>query len=599
MAARVWAKDLSAHVGKTIQLFGWIHSVRHLGKLAFLILRDQTGLVQIIVETPTLLALLQQIQIGSVLSIRGVVQTSPLEVIQPQIEPLVIIKEAPLIEYNKPQIPSDLDFILDHRPLSLRNRSIQAVFKIQAEMAHAFRLCMHDTLHAIEYFGPNLLGASTEGGAEFFQVDYFDHTATLAQSNQLYKQIMVGSFERVFAIMPFFRAEPSHTTRHISEGKQLEFETALFGDWQELLMLEETVLRAIVSHIDLTCSEELQQLDVDLSWVKQPSQPFPKLSFQEAQDLYFQLTGKDERQEPDLSPHAEKVLGEWVLRTHKIPFLFVTHWKREKRPFYSCPNEHNPSLTNTFDLLCGGLEISSGGQRRHTYQAIYEGILEKGMEPAGFDDYLSIFKYGMPPHGGFGIGLERLTMTLLELKNIREASLFPSDTKRIASQKIKARVFFGQETLKGEILRRCRSFNFQFQHLTHAPTPTATDSAQVRKTSLSEGIKALIVRGKKSHNNYQFNIPSDRKLDMRAVSSIVQEKCEFESPEIIESRFGLQIGGIPPFGNLLNIPNYFDESIQKLSQVAFNCGVPTESMIMNQEDLLQITDPLWGSFSKI
>jgi nondiscriminating aspartyl-tRNA synthetase len=205
----------------------------------------------------------------------------------------------------------------------------------------------------------------------------------------------------------------------------------------------------------------------------------------------------------------------------------------------------------------------------------------------------------MPPHGGFGMGLERLTMTLLRLKNIREASLFPSDPKRIAGNRIKAKIFFGGENVRNEIIRLLKHHEMQFQHLTHAATPTSEDSARVRGTRLEEGVKSLILKGKNSKKNYQINIPSHLKLDMKAVAEATGEKCEFEDPEVIKERFGLIIGGVPPFGNLLNIETFFDEQILTYPQAAFNCGLLTESICMTPQDLVALVQPKLGRFSKV
>ena len=227
-----------------------------------------------------------------------------------------------------------------------------------------------------------------------------------------------------------------------------------------------------------------------------------------------------------------------------------------------------------------------------------EGIKMKEMDPANFPDYLSIFKFGMPAHGGFGMGLERLTMTLLKLKNIREVSLFPSDPKRIAGNRIKAKIFFGGENIRNEIIRRLHQMKVEFDHKEHEPTPTSQDSARVRGTKMEEGVKALIVRGKNSKKNYQFNIPGHMKLDMKAVQEAVGEKCDFEDPAVILDRFGLQVGSIPPFGHLLNLDTYFDEQIQHETLSAFNCGLATESIILKSKDLIAAVEPKLGKFSK-
>jgi nondiscriminating aspartyl-tRNA synthetase len=598
---RTLAKELPNCVQKHVVVRGWLNNLRSMGKLGFLLVRDRSGLAQIVLEDINELKKINDLQPGSILTVHGRVVASnsiyKAEIVDPKITIVHPIHEVPQIEYYKPELQSDLEFILDHRPIALRNRQIAAVFRIQAEIAHAYRLYMHDTVHASEYFAPNIIGASSEGGAEFFNVDYFGYTATLAQSSQLYKQIMVGVNERVFALMPFFRAEPSQTSRHLSEGKQFEFEMGFFERWEEIMDVQEGCIKFILKYIHQHCKQELESLGNQI--ISAPEHiPFPRLTFAEAQEIYFQRTGIDERQEPDLSPAAERELCAWANEKFGTDLVFVTDWKTSKRPFYAYPKDENPDLTNTFDLLCAGTEITSGGQRRHTYPSMIEGIRMKAMDPANFTDYLSIFKYGMPPHGGFGMGLERLTMTLLKLKNIREASLFPSDKKRIAGNRIKARIFFGGENIRNEIIHQLHQKKIDFDHRVHEPTPTAEDSARVREIKLEEGVKALILKGKNSKKNYQFNIPAHLKVDMKAVADMVGEKCEFEDPAVIQERYGLQIGGVPPFGNLLNLDNYYDELITNQERAAFNCGLTTESIIMKSKDLIELVEPKIGKFSK-
>jgi nondiscriminating aspartyl-tRNA synthetase len=587
---RVLAKELSQHIGQKVLLRGWFNNLREFGKLSFLLLRDRTGFIQIVIQDKAELVKIAHLQPGSILSITGQVAASneaalKVELTHPSITVENPVHAVPLVEYYKPEIPADLEFILDHRPISLRNRKLQAIFKIQAEITHAYRLYMHDQIQAVEYFAPNIIGASSEGGAEFFNVDYFGYTATLAQSSQLYKQILVGVNERVFALMPFFRAEPSQTSRHLSEGKQFEFEMGFFQNWEEILDIQEGCIKFILKYLHHHSAAEIQTLGHTI--VQAPENvPFPRLTFAEAQQLYFERTGIDERKESDLSPAAERELSAWSLEKFGTEFVFVTDWKLEKRPFYASPHDKDPSLTNTFDLLCAGVEITSGGQRRHTYESMLEGLRLKNMDPAHFSDYLSIFQYGMPPHGGFGMGLERLTMTLLKLKNIREASLFPSDTKRIAANRIKAHIFFGGENIRNEIIRLCRQKGIEFEH--------KTENAEKE----GAGIKCLILRGKSSKKNYQFNLLTHLKLDLKAVAEIVGEKCDFEDPAVIQERYGLIVGGVSPFGNLLNLDNYFDEEILKADQVTFNCGLTTESMTMTAKDLVSLIDPQLKRFSK-
>ena len=599
---RTLIANLPAQVGKKVRIRGWYNNFRALGKINFLILRDRTALAQIVIENKEDVKKLAGLQAGTVLTVEGTVAASThteigAEITQPVITIEAAVTEAPPIEYYKPEMNSDLEVILDHRPIALRNRKIQAVFKIQAEIAHAYRLYLHDVVGAVEYFPPNMIGASSEGGAEFFKVDYFGFPGTLAQSSQLYKQIMVGVNERVFALAPFFRAENSNTVRHLTEGKQLEFEMGFFDDWHEVLDIEEGAIKYIVKYLHTHAGKEVALLGGDI--IKAPENiSFPRVTFHEAQEIYFKRSGVDERKEPDLSPNSEKELCKYALEEFGTECIFITDWLASKRPFYSYPNDKNPELTNTFDLLCAGTEITSGGQRRHTYESMVEGIKSKGLDPEDFTDYLSIFKFGMPPHGGFGLGLERLTMTILRLQNIREASLFPSDPKRIAGNRLKAKIFFGDQNIRNEIVRRLKENEMQFNLLQHEVTLTSEDSARVRGTKPEEGVKALLLKGKTNKRNYLFCIPSNLKIDMKTVADAVGEKCEFEDPEVIKTRFGLLPGGVPPFGNLLALDTYFDERVTQEARAAFNCGKQNESIVMQSADLVKLIEPKLGKFSK-
>jgi nondiscriminating aspartyl-tRNA synthetase len=600
--SRILARDLPSAINQTVTVRGWYSTLRELGRVNFLVLRDRTGLMQIVIEDKQELKKLSGLHSGTVLCVEALVAPSTqtelgVELVKPRLTIESAVRDVPPLEYYKHEMPSDLETILDYRSVSLRNRKLQAVFRIQAEIAHAYRLYMHDVVQASEYFGPNMIGASSEGGAEFFKVDYFNFPATLAQSSQLYKQVMVGVNERVFALMPFFRAEKSNTVRHLTEGKQLEFEMGFFESWHEVLDIEEGCIKFIVKYLKERCASDLAALENPLITVPEDV-PFPRITFAEAQEIYFTRTGVDDRQEDDLSPAAERELCAYALEEFGTECVFVLDWKTSKRPFYSFPKEDNPELTNTFDLLCAGSEITSGGQRRHTYDSMVEGIRLKGLDPADFTDYLNIFRFGMPPHGGFGLGLERLTMTLLRLKNVREASLFPSDPKRIAGNRLKAKIFTGAENVRNEIIRLLRENECDFQHVKHEATPTSEDSARVRGTTLAEGVKAIVVRGKTTKKNFQINVPSHMKLDMKAVAEAVGEKCEFEDVKAIEERFGLQVGGIPPFGPLLGIETFFDQRIPDNTRAAFNCGMQTESIVMQSADLVRLVEPKIGNFAK-
>ena len=590
---RVLAAKLNQHLHQPVLIRGWLHTIRALGKINFLIVRDRSGFAQVVISDREMARSLHSLQPGSILSIEGTAVPAEkadlgVEVVDPKLTIEVPIQSVCPIDYYKPTMAADLEFILDNRPMALRNQKLQAVFKIQAELVHAYRLFMHDVVGAVEYFAPNMIGASSEGGAEFFKVDYFGYTATLAQSSQLYKQIMVGVNERVFALMPFFRAENSNTPRHLTEGKQFEFEMGFFNHWHDILDVQENCIKYMVKYLNANAADSLEALEKKL--VLAPEEvPFPRIPFSEAQELFYQRTGIDERLEPDLSPAAERELCAWAREEYGTDLVFVTDWKTSKRPFYSAPKEDNPELTNTFDLLCAGTEITSGGQRRHTYESMVEGIRSKGMDPDNFGDYLSIFQFGMPPHGGFGMGLERLTAKLLDLSNIREASLFPSDPKRIAGNRIKKKLFFGPETIRNEIVRQLRDHDIAFDHAIHPPFTTPGEAAAYRKLPEENCLKSIIVRGKTSKKNALFVLPVTKRLDMKAVAALLGEKAEVEEAEVIQERFGIMPQGVPPFGVLLNLETFMDVSLSEMDRVGFCCGMPTESITLAARDLLGLS----------
>lgn len=434
--------QLRSQAGNSVYLRGWLHTARLLGKMGFVILRDGAGLAQIVVRDQNQLAKFNSLQPGSVLSAIGMAVLSShsslgVEVVADEVTIEVAINQPPPLEYWLPQQIARPETQLDFRALSLRSVQSRAIFRIQAEIASAYRTYMQSELGAVEYFGPSLIGGSTEGGADAFRVEYFDQVAHLAQSNQLYKQMMIGGFERVFALLPFFRAEYSNTPRHLTEGRQLEFEMGFFDHWTDLMDIQEALVKAMIAHLLRQCPDQLAALQVVLPLAPKDI-PFPRLTLQQALEIYFEQTGCDERDQSDLSPAAERFLCQFAKETSETDFVFITHWPATKRPFYSYPDAGNSALTHTFDLLGGGSEVSSGGQRRHTYLSLKEGLQSKGLDLRDFEDYASAFRFGLPPHGGFGIGLERLTMNLLQLRNIREATPFPSDPRRIASRRISA-----------------------------------------------------------------------------------------------------------------------------------------------------------------
>ena len=279
-----------------------------------------------------------------------------------------------------------------------------------------------------EFQSPMIVPSNAEGGAQVFHIDYYDYDAYLAQSPQLYKQIMVGGFERAFTITHVFRAEPSVTTRHISEYTSLDAEMGFISSWEDLLDVCEIITRDILSGIQKNCQKELKIFDAT---VPQVDKNIPRLKMREVQKIIFDRTGKDNRNEPDLEPEDEKEICKFAKEKHGSELVFVTHYPTKKRPFYTYPDPEDPEYTLSFDLLCRGLEIVTGGQRIHEYKKLLENIKKWKNNPKDFSFYLQTFKYGMPPEGGFAFGLERIVKQILGLENIREACVFPRDMERI------------------------------------------------------------------------------------------------------------------------------------------------------------------------
>lgn len=597
---RTLSTDLVAKAGKEVLIKGFLNNIRELGKISFLIVRDRKGFTQVVIEDQKEYAKIKNLQPGSILSITGKVQKTDqteigAEIIEPKITVEVESHQVPPVEYAKPDVNADIDTILDNRAITLRNRKQSAIFKIQAEIVAGYREFMMSK-ECVEFFGPTIIGASSEGGAELFTVNYFDQEAMLSQSAQLYKQIMVSVHERVFALMKCYRAENSNTRRHLTEATQFEFEMGFIENMSEVQEMLEGVLRHITERVNKTCAKEIKLLDVELPSL--PKGEFPKINFKDALELYYKRTGIDERNEDDLSPSAEKEMCKYAKEEYGSDYIFINHYLRKKTAFYAKPNEENPEITNYFDLLCREFEIVSGGQRINEHDELVESLKLKGLNPDDFQDYLSIFKQGMPKHGGFGMGMERLTMQMLGLENIREATLFPSDPKRIAGAKIKQKTVHGGENVRDAIIKRLKAMRFEFEHNVHEETPTSEDASRVRGTKMEEGVKAIIIVGKKTGKNYMFNVPAHKKIDMKKVKEIVGENCEFEKPEEIEKKYGLIIGGVPPFGTIIGIETYIDSTIGEEEMANFNAGLRTESISMKSKNLVDAIGGQIKSYTK-
>jgi len=431
------SSDVAKHAGKSVTIQGWLHKKRLLGGLNFIVLRDRGGLTQIVVEDEAEVEKLRGLQTGTVLEITGKVHkeeraTGGAEIRSPKITVLVPVEHESPIEIDKPlsHKPENLDTLFDNRTIGLRNLKEQAIFKIQAEVKEAIRKFLRSQ-DFTEFNSPKLLPGATEGGAEVFKLDYFGKEATLAQSAQFYKQIMVGVFERAFEINPTYRAEPSATTRHMTEFITVDVETG-FIEFSDLLDLLSNLLNAVVDDVWKNNEAELKLWDA-----KKPTLlvKIPVLTMAEIHELYSKDSGQNSVGEKDLRPDEERWICEYAAKNLKSEAIFVTDWPASEMKFYHKAQEDNPDLAERTDLLFRGVEIATGSMREHRYDKLV-GQLKKmagvGPEDPGYKYFLQAFQYGMPPHGGFGLGLERLTEKIIGLNNVKEATLFPRDINRLA-----------------------------------------------------------------------------------------------------------------------------------------------------------------------
>ena len=425
---------LAKHIGQQITISGWLHATRRLGGITFLILRDGWGMVQAVTEDESVMTPLREAEAGpeSIIELSGRVVTSEqapggLELHAPSITIINPVKEMLPAAINKRELKANLPTLLDHAAVLNRHPKRKAIFRLAAAAMQGFR----DTLRARQFSEvqtPKLVASATEGGANVFPVTYFEQTAYLAQSPQFYKQIMVGVFERVFEVGPVFRAEQHNTSRHINEYVSLDVEMGFIENHFTVMALLQEVIAGMLSNVVQSCSAELERLDIAIPQV--PGE-IPNIHFAEAQSLVTHEGGINLLGEADLTPDAERWLGHWASQHFGSDFLFVTGYPMSKRPFYTHPEEGRPEFSNSFDLLFRGTELVTGGQRLHHYAAYQQALAAAGLPEAPFASYLEAFKYGMPPHGGFAIGLERFLMQLLNLPNIRLATLFPRDLNRL------------------------------------------------------------------------------------------------------------------------------------------------------------------------
>lgn len=418
-------------LGQEVKVNGIIHNIRDMGDVAFIILRKREGLLQAVYEKGVSGMDLSGLMEEAAVEIKGTVKREVrapggIEIVLTSME-ILSTPSAPMpIAVAKRKMGASLETRLDSRPLTLRNVRERAKFKIQEGITRSFR----DFLYGqgfTEIHTPKLGARGAEGGSNLFKLDYFHHPAVLAQSPQFYKQMMVGVFERVFETGPVFRAEKHNTKRHLNEYTSLDFEMGFIRDFTEIMDMETGFLQYMVGELKEKYSHELKILSIELPRVDK----IPAVSFARAKELVSVKYERPVKNPYDLEPEEEMLIGRYFKEEYGSDFVFVTHYPSKKRPFYAMDDPEDERYTQSFDLLFGGMEITTGGQRIHDYGQLMAKLEKRGMTTEGMEQYLSAFKHGMPPHGGLGIGLERLTMKLLDEENVREVCLFPRDLGRL------------------------------------------------------------------------------------------------------------------------------------------------------------------------
>jgi nondiscriminating aspartyl-tRNA synthetase len=421
---RTHARELThAEPGSEIRLNGWVHRRRELSTVTFLVVRDRTGLAQVVVAAGEPVPPEE-----TAVEVVGTATANPqapggVEVTEPRIRVLGDPAETPPVELWRPTLNAGLPTLLDHAGVTWRHPAQRAKWELAAAALHGFRTVL-DATGFTEVHSPKLVESATESGANVFEVDYFGRPAYLAQSPQLYKQVLVGVFERVYEVGPVFRAEPHDTVRHLAEYVSLDVELGFVEDHREVVACLRDVVAGMVGAVGERAATAVERLGITLPAV--PEQ-LPLLHFREA----LELVGAP-ADEPDLAPAHERALGEWARAEHGSDFVVVEGYPTAHRAFYSHPDPEEPRWSRSFDLIFRGTELVSGAQRLHRYDDYVAALAARGYPYEPYASYVESFRHGIPPHGGFAIGLERFVARLVEATNIREVTLFPRDLHRLA-----------------------------------------------------------------------------------------------------------------------------------------------------------------------
>lgn len=417
--------------GDTVKTHGMIYSVKDMGDFGFVTLRKRNGLVQCVYNKG-----ISQFEISDLgpeysIKVEGTIKKDErapggFEVHLVNVDVLSTPHEAPAINLSKRKLGVTIEKNIELRPLTLRNNRERAIFKMQEGVVRGFRdFLLKEGFTEIR--SPKIVATGAEGGANIFKLDYFGKKAFLAQSPQFYKQMLVGAYERVFEVAPVFRAEKHNTTRHLNEYISLDFEMGFISDFREIMEMETGAIKNMISLLKSEYERELKILNLELPEIIE----IPTVKFKDAKEMVATEYGRKIKDPYDLEPEEEQLISKLFKEKYNSDFVFVTHYPVKKRPFYAMDDPSDPKYTLSFDLLFRGMEITTGGQRIHNYDDQVAKMISKGLDPADFEGYLMIHKYGMPPHGGLGMGLERLCMKLLDESNVRVASMFPRDMSRL------------------------------------------------------------------------------------------------------------------------------------------------------------------------
>lgn len=437
---RTYIKDVASKVGEEVMIKGWVNIRRDQGKMIFLDFRDMTGIIQGVILPNQVEALEQgkKLRQEFAVEINGKVNARPEKNkkagvlngdIELEIIKVTILAEAAPLPFDMSVDGFNLDLIteLDNRALTMRHPKIQAVFKVLETIIDSFREIMKSE-NFFEFQAPCIVPATAEGGAEVFKIGYFDKSAYLTQSAQLYKQIVMSAFERCFSVNKLFRAEPSATTRHLTEVVSLDAEMAFIDSWTDIRDMEEKAIRYILEQIKVKNAEHLKLLNAELPVMIEKT---PTMSLREAQQKIFEVYGRDNRQDKDLSSQDEVEICQIVKKETGSDFVFIYGYPTKKKPFYVYPNPEEPEFNEGLDMVCRGRELSSGGRRINNFEQLEKHVKEWGLDPKTITMFLQAFKYGVPPEGGFAFGAERLVLQFLNLPNVRQAVIFPRDMNRI------------------------------------------------------------------------------------------------------------------------------------------------------------------------